>query len=310
MTRHRCLPQAQCPAQGPNAVGPKGDPADGQVVEPGVVGTTAEAGKRLADQRQKEGGGQNEPHNTRLFLAIPRVCALLLLGEEEKVADAPTLLAGELGEASAVEMHDAGLNLRNIPETSADRLMHHVNIKEIGFPRHMTQQGAPKNKAVGADRGQGVLGQRQLEIPAHVLPVHIQTRPRAGDRALAVVVADEQAERIVHAQQRKIAGQGRITPPRGVFQRLGRHDVAVAKWLSHLLQPAGVRQDVVAIHQRDQLPRRRTDPGGLARLAGLQRIVDDPIRAQAFRNRDCAVRRTGVRDHDLVRLPRRPLGEN
>ncbi len=54
-------------------------------------------------------------------------------------------------------MNDSYLNFCHMRKARLYGLVHHVYVEKIRLPSHMIQQRPPKNKAVRADGGQGVL---------------------------------------------------------------------------------------------------------------------------------------------------------
>ena len=183
---------------------------------------------------------------------------------------------------------------------AADAFVENVDVEEIGIPVRSVEERPAEHEAVRADGGKGVRREGELEPVALVLGRDLETGPRAGDAAGTVVVAREEADGVVHPEKGEVARGGRVVRTHRVGDRFGGDDLRIREGRGHARKPRRVGEDVVAVHEGDDLAVRGLDAGGLAGLAGLEGIVGDHVRAVLARDLQRAVGGAGVGDHDLA----------
>ena len=205
-------------------------------------------------------------------------------------------------------MDDARLDLGDRDGAVAqDALVEDVDVEEVGIPVRTVEEGPPEDEAVGADGGEGVAREAQLQPVAAILLGDVEAGPAVREDAGAVVVPREEAEGIVHPEEGEIAGEGGVLRAHRVGNGFGREDVGIREGDEHPREPGGIGQDVVRIDEGDEFAVRGLDAGGLAGFAGAERVGGDDVDAGGTGDRDGAVGRPGVRDDDFVVRARQRL---
>ena len=128
------------------------------MVEPGAIRPAHITAHHLVEERPYQNSRYTEENYSRTFLLIPGVSALSGLREVEIVADAPTLLAGEVAQTGAVEVYNTGFDFGYLRMAGTDSLMHYIDIKKVGVPLHLLQQQTVENEPICPDGRQRLRG--------------------------------------------------------------------------------------------------------------------------------------------------------
>src|SRR5450756_994649 len=178
--------------------------------------------------------------------------------------------------------------------------MYHVYVEKVITDLQRFQEAPPHHEPVRPHCRQCPGLKADLQIIPEVGRLYIETCPAARKSTNTVIVLEEIAERVVHTHQGAVPGERRVCPAVLVLQRFGARDIRIGERSGHPLQPIGAGQDVVAVHERDDLTRGNLDAPCLAGLPGPSRVIDHDA-SVSLRNLERIIRGAAVRHDDLHR---------